>query len=135
MQMNVFDTKFIFLIFFVLQTSQENRNGVRYLCRPSVVKILRLSFSQLYRHPEVGTGPVDIRTARSKAVFLGRQPFNAVPAPSTAPVGFWYYTPYVMHIRILLLLLFFLFFFLWGGTMKPFLSDWAIENKVKWVLK
>ena len=41
----------------------------------------------LYRHPKIGTGPVDIRTAWSKAVFLGRQPFNAVPAPSTAQVG------------------------------------------------
>ena len=41
-------------------------------------------FSQLCRHPKVGTGAVDIRTAQSKAVFLGRQPLNAVLAQSTA---------------------------------------------------
>ena len=53
----------------------------------AVVKMFRLSLSQLYRHPKVGTGHVDIRTARSKAIFLSRQPFNAVPAPSTAQIG------------------------------------------------
>ena len=67
---------------------QGTRNAVRYLCGHSaVVKRFRPSFSQLYRHPKVGTGPVDIRTARSKAAFLGRPPFNAVPARSTAQVG------------------------------------------------
>ena len=55
-------------------SSDKTRN-----CRKCIV-------TQLYRHLKVGNGPVDIRTAQSKAVFLGRQPFNAIPAPSTAQV-------------------------------------------------
>ena len=81
-----------------------------------MVKRFRPSFSQLYRHPEVGTGPVDIRTARSKAAFLGRQPFNAVPARSTAQVEIlvlppcssllWYMVLFVSNLYSLLLHIF-----------------------------
>ena len=76
---------FLYKVHFRDFPSQQNRNGVGYLYGHSaVVKMLRLSFSQLYRHPKVGTGPVDIRSARSKGVFLDRQPFNAISAPSIA---------------------------------------------------
>ena len=42
---------------------------------------------------KVDTGPVDIRTARSKAVFLGRQLFNAVSVSSTAQVAIFVLPP------------------------------------------
>ena len=90
MKMNVFDTKDVFVTFLVLQSfAREQKCSSIPLCGHStLVKMFRLSFfSQLYRHPKVGTCPFDIRTARSKAAFVGRQPFNAVPAPSTAHVG------------------------------------------------
>ena len=75
--------------------------------------------SQLYRHPKVSSGPTDIRTARSKAVFLGRQPFNAVPTPSTAQVGILVLPPWILYSTVLLLSLF-------SFTVMPLLNLSAI---------